>query len=56
VSKYATPRIYDIIQAEVSLLTQRGQRDYFGSLKGQVIGIEPSTETESVILMIRERE
>jgi hypothetical protein len=95
VSKYTTPRIYDIIQAEVSLLTREsripsvwsyvlgdmdilgddlgligevhkltrtetyiknGSRLYFGTLKGQVIGIEPRTDTDSVILKIRERD
>lgn len=95
VSKYTTPRIYDIIQAEVSLLTREsripsvwsyvigdmdilgddlgligevhkltrteaytknGSRLYFGELKGQVIGIEPRTDTDSVILKIRERD
>ena len=95
VSKYTTPRIYDIIQAEVSLLTREskipgawsyvlgdmdilgddlgligevhkltrteaytknGSRLYFGALKGQVIGIEPMTDTDSVILKIRERD
>lgn len=95
VSKCTTPRIYDIIQAEVSLLTKEsmipsvwsyvlgdmdilgddlgligevhkltrteayaknGSRLYFGTLKGQVIGIEPRTDTDSVILKIRERD
>ena len=95
VSKYTTPRIYDIIQAEVSLLTQEsripsvwtfvlgdldilgddlgllgevhkltrteaytknGSRLYFGELKGQIIGIEPRTDTDSIILRIRERD
>jgi len=95
VSKYTTPRIYDIIQAEASLLTREsripsvwsyvlgdmdilgddlgligevhkltrteaytknGSRLYFGELKGQVIGIEPRTDTDSVILKIRERD
>ncbi len=95
VSKCTTPRIYDIIQAEVSLLTREsripsvwsyvlgdmdilgddlgligevhkltrteaytknGSRPYFGTLKGQVIGIEPRTDTDSVILKIRERD
>ena len=95
VSKYTTPRIYDIIQAEASLLTREsripsvwsyvlgdmdilgddlgligevhkltrteaytknGSRLYFGALKGQVIGIEPMTDTDSVILKIRERD
>lgn len=95
VSKCTTPRIYDIIQAEVSLLTREsripsvwsyvlgdmdilgddlgligevhkltrteaytknGSRLYFGELKGQVIGIEPRTDTDSVILKIRERD
>ena len=95
VSKYTTPRIYDIIQAEVSLLTREsripsvwsyvlgdmdilgddlgligevhkltrteaytknGSRLYFGELRGQVIGIEPRTDTDSVILKIRERD
>jgi hypothetical protein len=95
VSKCTTPRIYDIIQAEVSLLTREsripsvwsyvlgdmdilgddlgligevhkltrteaytknGSRLYFGTLKGQVIGIEPRTDTDSVILKIRERD
>jgi len=95
VSKYTRPRIYDIIQAEVSLLTREsripsvwtyvlgdmemlgddlgligevhkltrteaytknGTRAYFGTLKGQVIGIQPQTDTDSVILRIRERE
>ena len=55
VSKYTTPRIYDMIEAEVSLLIQSGKRDYFGALKGQIIGIEPRTDTDSVILRIRER-
>ena len=95
VSKYTTPRIYDIIEAQVSLLTREsripnawsyvlgdmdmlgdelgligevhkmtrteayiknGSRLYFGELKGQVIGIEPRTDTDSVILRIRERD
>lgn len=95
VSKYTTPRIYDIIQAEVSLLTREsripsvwsyvlgdmdilgddfgligevhkltrteaytknGSRLYFGELKGQIIGIEPRTDTDSIILRIRERD
>jgi hypothetical protein len=92
VSKCTTPRIYDIIQAEVSLLTKEsripsvwsyvldmlgddlgligevhkmtrteaytknGSRLYFGTLKGQIIGIEPRTDTDSVILKIRERD
>jgi hypothetical protein len=95
VSKCTTPRIYDIIQAEASLLTREsripsvwsyvlgdmdilgddlgligevhkltrteayaknGSRLYFGTLKGQVIGIEPRTDTDSVILKIRERD
>jgi hypothetical protein len=29
---------------------------YFGTLKGQIIGIEPRTDTDSVILKIRERD
>jgi hypothetical protein len=95
VSKYTNPRIYDMIEAEVSLLTREsripavwsyvlgdmdilgddlgvigevhkltrteaytknGSRLYFGELKGQIIGIEPRTETDSVILRIRERD
>ena len=95
VSKYTTPRIYDMIEAQVSLLTREskipsvwtyvlgdmdilgddlgligevhkltrteaytknGSRLYFGELKGQIIGIEPRTDTDSIILRIRERE
>ena len=95
VSKCTTPRIYDMIEAQVSLLTREsripsvwtyvlgdldilgddlgligevhkltrteaytknGSRLYFGELKGQIIGIEPRTETDSVVLRIRERD
>jgi hypothetical protein len=95
VSKCTTPRIYDMIEAEVSLLTmetripsvwtyvlgdldilgddlgligevhkltrteaytKNGSRLYFGELKGQIIGIEPRTDTDSVVLRIRERD
>ena len=95
VSKCTKPRIYDMIEAQVSLLTREskipavwtyvlgdmdilgddigligevhkltrteaytknGTRAYFGTLKGQVIGIQPQTDTDSVILRIRERE
>ena len=95
VSKCTTPRIYDMIEAQVSLLTREskipavwtyvlgdmdilgddlgligevhkltrteaytrnGSRLYFGELKGQIIGIEPRTDTDSVILKIRERD
>jgi len=95
VSKYTTPRIYDMIEAQVSLLTREskipavwtyvlgdmdilgddlgllgevhkltrteaytrnGSRLYFGELKGQIIGIEPRTDTDSIILRIRERD
>ena len=95
VSKYTNPRIYDMIEAEVSLLTREsripsvwtyvlgdmdilgddlgllgevhkltrteaytknGSRLYFGELKGQIIGIEPRTDTDSVVLRIRERD
>jgi len=95
VSKYTTPRIYDMIEAQVSLLTREskipavwtyvlgdmdilgddlgllgevhkltrteaytknGSRLYFGELKGQIIGIEPRTDTDSVVLRIRERD
>lgn len=95
VSKCTNPRIYDMIEAEVSLLTREsripavwtyvlgdmdilgddlgvigevhkltrteayirnGSRLYFGELKGQIIGIEPRTDTDSVILKIRERD
>jgi len=94
VSKCTTPRIYDMIEAQVSLLTREtripsvwsyvlgdmdilgdlgvigevhkltrteaytrnGSRLYFGELKGQIIGIEPRTDTDSVVLRIRERD
>jgi hypothetical protein len=95
VSKYTKPRIYDMIEAQVSLLTREskipsvwtyvfgdmdilgddlgligevhkltrteaytknGSRLYFGELKGQIIGIEPRTDTDSVVLRIRERD
>lgn len=89
VSKCTNPRIYDMLEAEVSMLQSQprakgyynvigdpellddvlgewvrdgkmmivdGKREYYGQVKGQIIGIEPRTDTDSMILRIRERD
>lgn len=54
--KYANPRIYDMIKATVSLLTNAGTRTYYGALMAQIIGIDPIPDTDEFALTVRQRE
>jgi hypothetical protein len=53
---YPAPRIYDMIQATVSLLTKDGTRTYYGALTAQVIGVNPIPDTDEFELTVRQRE
>jgi len=56
VADYPSPRIFDIVDATVSLIKYGTTREYYGSLRGQVIGIRWMTDTNEIEIDLREKE